>query len=86
MPTEKGSMTSSSPQPQGLVRTACDGILKDPAGYPTDLYRGKIVYFCTRACRRVFRLDPDRFMAGEIEHPIREDPLEPNEPASDGKG
>jgi YHS domain-containing protein len=31
------------------------------------------VYFCTRACLRAFESDPDRFMAGEIEHPADPD-------------
>jgi len=31
------------------------------------------MYFCRRACRRVFEQDPDRFMAGEIPHPTEED-------------
>ncbi len=70
-------MSTSQAVSTGLIRTACDGILKDPAGYPTALYHGKVVYFCTRACRRVFEADPDRFMAGEIEHPTQEDPADP---------
>jgi len=69
-------MTASLPDPDRLIRTACDGILKDPTGYPSALYHGEVVYFCTRACRRAFETDPDRFMAGEIEHPLHEDPLD----------
>lgn len=72
-------MTPSMADPRGEARTACDGILKDSAGYPTALYRGEVVYFCTRACRRVFETDPDRFMAGEIEHPATEDPADHTE-------
>jgi len=34
---------------------------------------GERVYFCTRACLRVFEQDPDPFIAGEIEHPIDEE-------------
>jgi len=49
--------------------TACGGRLKDPANYPQAVYHGKRVYFCTTACLRAFEQDPDRFMAGEIEHP-----------------
>lgn len=70
-------MTTSQPDPQGSVRTVCNGLLKDPTGYPTALYRGSRVHFCTRACRRVFAADPDHFMAGEIEHPVEEDPVDP---------
>jgi len=48
--------------------TACGGKIKDPTRYPSALYKGERVYFCTRACLRVFETAPDRFMAGEIEH------------------
>ncbi len=72
-------MTSLTPDSKGPTRTACDGTLNDPAGYPSALYEGQIVYFCTRACRRVFRSDPARFMAGEIAHPSHEDPLDAND-------
>jgi len=53
--------------------TACGGKIKDPGRYPSALYRGDCIYFCTRACLRVFEADPDRFMAGEIDHPTEED-------------
>ncbi len=59
-----------------LARTACGGVLKDPAGYPSALHQGQRVYFCLRACQRVFETDPDRFMAGEIDHPAQEDETE----------
>ncbi len=59
----------SSSQP--LTQTACGGTLKDPSGYPSAMYRGKRVYFCKEACLRAFEQDPDRFMAGEIEHPVK---------------
>ncbi len=62
-----------SPAPQtGL--TACGGTLPDTTGYPAATFRGRTVYFCTRACRRVFETDPERFMAGDIAHPLDEDP------------
>jgi YHS domain-containing protein len=51
----------------------CGGKLTNPEKYPSAIYRGKRVYFCTRACLRVFESDPDRFMAGEIEHPTDPD-------------
>lgn len=51
------------------VFAACGGILDHPQRYPSALYRGKQVYFCTKACLKAFQQDPDRFMAGEIEHP-----------------
>lgn len=62
--------TSSQP-PE--YKTACGGILKNPANYPSATYRGERVYFCTRACLRVFEQGPDPFMAGEVEHPLEED-------------
>ncbi|MBI3739972.1 MAG: hypothetical protein HY258_13075 [Chloroflexi bacterium] len=56
------------------AKTACGGGLKDTTGKPSAIYRGQRVYFCTRACLRVFEQDPDPFMAGEIEHPLEDDP------------
>ncbi len=32
------------------------------------------MYFCLRACHALFELDPDRFMAGHIPHPVEETP------------
>ena len=64
-------MTTVEPEP--IYKTACEGKLKDPTTYPSAMYRGERVYFCTRACLRVFEQDPDSFMAGEVEHPIEED-------------
>jgi YHS domain-containing protein len=52
------------------IRTACGGVIKDPSQYPSSIYQGKRVYFCMTACLRAFELAPDRFMAGEIEHPL----------------
>ena len=53
--------------------TACGGRINDTSRYPSALYRGERVYFCTRACLRAFEADPDPFMADEIEHPREED-------------
>lgn len=61
------------PAPDSECKTACGGKLKDPSGFPSALYRGERIYFCTHACLRAFQGDPDRFMAGEVEHPIHED-------------
>ncbi|RIK32533.1 MAG: hypothetical protein DCC56_01615 [Anaerolineae bacterium] len=58
---------------QSFPKTACAGTLKDPSGYPKAEYRGETVYFCTRACVRVFNEDPNVFMAGEVEHPSEDD-------------
>ncbi len=55
-------------QPQ-LPKTVCGGAMQDPSLYPSAIYRGERVYFCTRACLRAFEADPDRFIRGEIEHP-----------------
>lgn len=65
----------SQPEPfldQELL-TACGGKIKDPGEYPGAIFQGKRVYFCTRACLSAFEADPQRFMAGEIEHPLEED-------------
>lgn len=66
-------MTQTTITPPPEYKTACGGKLKDPKNYPSAMYRGERVYFCTRACLRVFEQDPDPFMAGEIEHPIHEE-------------
>ena len=58
-------------KPQAPInKTVCGGILKDTAGYPSSMYEGTQVYFCTRACLRVFEENPSAFMEGEIEHPL----------------
>lgn len=66
-------MTEVTAAPQPVYKTACGGILKDPTNYPSAEYHGETIYFCTRACRRVFKENPVSFMAGEVEHPIEED-------------
>ena len=38
----------SSPGKESI--TACGGRLKDPSRYPSALYHGERVYFCSRAC------------------------------------
>lgn len=55
-----------------LFETACGGTLDDPTGFPSAIYKGQRVYFCTRACLRVYLSDPDGFMSGAIPHPIDE--------------
>ena len=66
-------MTQTTSTQLTAYKTACGGKLKDPTNYPNAMYRGERVYFCTRACLRAFESDPDRFVAGEIEHPTEED-------------
>jgi YHS domain-containing protein len=60
--------TNNSPLTE--YKTACRGKLKDPTNHPSAIYRDEHIYFCTRACLRVFEQDADSFMAGEVEHPI----------------
>lgn len=52
-----------------MLETVCGSEIREPDKYPNSLYRGEVVYFCTGACLRAFVGDPDRFIAGEIEHP-----------------
>lgn len=66
-------MNQPTPSKEPETRTVCGGRISDPDRYPSALYRGQRVYFCTRACLRTFQSDPDRFMAGEIPHPVDED-------------
>lgn len=66
-------MAESTNPPLPEYKTACGGKLKDPTKYPSAVFRGEQVYFCTRSCLRVFEQDPDPFMVGEIEHPIDEE-------------
>lgn len=66
-------LTQTTPTSLPEYKTACGGVLKDPKNYPSAMYRGEQIYFCTRACLRVFNQDPDLFMAGEVEHPLEED-------------
>lgn len=56
-----------------VARTACGGKLKDTANFPSAIYRGERIYFCRRACQRVFEQAPDPFMAGEVQHPLHKE-------------
>jgi YHS domain-containing protein len=58
----------SSPNQQ----TVCGSEIQNPERYPSDYFRGEQVYFCTKACLLAFRAEPDRFIAGEIDHPEEE--------------
>ena len=42
----------------------------DPDRYPSMVYQGRKIYFCNNACFEAFKADPDRFLSGEIEHPL----------------
>lgn len=59
-----------SKQQEKEFKTVCGGILENPDKYPSADYKGEIVYFCTNGCLRAFEKDPNRFIAGEIEHPL----------------
>jgi YHS domain-containing protein len=50
--------------------TACGGRITEPDRYPSTVYQGRKIYFCNNACFEAFKTDPDRFLAGEIEHPL----------------
>ena len=53
--------------------TACGGAIQNPEHFPSAIFRGERVYFCTQACLGAYESDPERFMAGEIEHPVDEE-------------
>lgn len=59
----------NNPQ-QEIAKTVCGGKIKDTAGFLSAMYEGQQIYFCTRACLRVFEENPEPFIAGEIEHPL----------------
>ncbi|MBI3161088.1 MAG: YHS domain-containing protein [Chloroflexi bacterium] len=56
-----------------IIESVCGGALTDPEKYPSAEYHGERVYFCTRACLRVFLENPDGFMNGEVDHPTEEE-------------
>ena len=56
-----------------ILKTQGGGVITEPEKYPSADYQGQQVYFCTRACLRVFLENPDAFMANEVEHPLDED-------------
>ena len=66
-------MNQPAPSNEPETRTVCGGKISDLDRYPSALYPGQRVYFCTRACLRAFESDPDRFIAGEIEHPTEDE-------------
>jgi Cu+-exporting ATPase len=55
------------------AKTVCGGKIKVPENYPSAIYKGEQIYFCTRACLRVFNQDPEPFIAGDVEHPLEDD-------------
>lgn len=67
--TQPVTATSQSSE----YKTVCGGVIKDPENYPSVIYHGEHLYFCTRACLRVFEQNPDPFLAGNVEHPLDEE-------------
>jgi YHS domain-containing protein len=43
--------------------------MKNPDNYSCAIFHGERLYFCNPACLLAFESDPERFIAGEIEHP-----------------
>lgn len=62
-------MTQPETTSEKELLTVCGGKMKDPQKYPSAIFHGERVFFCTLACLKAFESDPERFMAGEIEHP-----------------
>jgi YHS domain-containing protein len=62
-------MTQPVLLPKGEILTVCGGKIENPEKYPSTVFHGERVYFCTESCLEVFESDPERFMAGEIDHP-----------------
>lgn len=67
------TMGSNSSTNNPTYRVACGGTTQDLEKHPSALYHGERIAFCTLACLKAFESDPDRFMAGEIEHPAEDD-------------
>ena len=64
-------MEQSEKQP--VIKSVCGGILTEPEKYPSAVFKDERLYFCTRACLRVFKENPQAFLDGEVEHPLEED-------------
>jgi YHS domain-containing protein len=62
-------MMQPVPIPDHEELTVCGGKMEDPVDFPCAIFHGRRVYFCEPACLAAFEADPERFMAGEIEHP-----------------
>jgi len=57
--------------------TACGGVIRDLRNRPSAEFRGRTVYFCRWACLRAYESNPERFMSGQIPHPLEELPDAP---------
>jgi YHS domain-containing protein len=64
----------NSNQETQITKSACGGVLQDPSKYPSAMFNGEHVYFCNTACLNAFLGAPEAFMAGEIEHPLEDEP------------
>ena len=64
--------TSFEKPQEPIAKTVCGGKIKNTADFPSAIYEGEQIYFCTRACLRVFEENPEPFIAGEIDHPLDE--------------
>jgi YHS domain-containing protein len=64
----RNSQAKEAQQPPS-TRMACGGLIDEPNKFPSAIYRGEKIYFCTMACLHAFEQNPDPFMAGEIPHP-----------------
>lgn len=71
-------MNSISEPKQQEIKSACGGVLNAPSKYPSAEFNGELVYFCTNACLRAFLSAPEKFMAGEVEHPLEDEHLNHN--------
>lgn len=63
-------MGKEDENPKLIFLTACGGKIRNETKYPSAVYQGKRIFFCTIACLKAFEAAPDAFMAGEIEHPV----------------
>ncbi len=66
---QEQTMSQNSDTNKPTYRVACGGTTQDLEKHPSAMYRGERIAFCTLACLKAFESDPDRFMAGEVEHP-----------------
>jgi YHS domain-containing protein len=62
-------MSQSPTIPAPELLTVCGGKMKNPDNYSCAIFHGERLYFCNPACLLAFESDPERFIAGEIEHP-----------------
>lgn len=72
-PVDGQNMNDQTQTTQQVFKTACGGTIQDPSSYPSAMFNGERVYFCTTACLKAFQRMPEEFMAGEVEHPLEED-------------